>query len=131
MSERIVAWAASIVVVVIVAVGLYIVGLPETERLRRLDAHRVSDLRLLSEHIRLYADEHGELPEDLDALLAGTRLSRLPRDPGSDASYAYEPSEQTYELCATFDRVADEPDHFWNHPVGTHCFELKAGVDTD
>ena len=81
-----------------------------------------------------YWDPNTRLPTSLDELAEDQRTRVNTIDPGSAESYEYRTlGEETYELCATFDRESPAPTgrsstDFWRHEAGRQCFELN--VDT-
>ena len=120
--------------------GLWVVGSPQGERLRKLDERRVQQLQSIERAIdRLVRGPYDERSTDgpapmirpLPATLEEVRADALPdrppiADPETGAPYGYRVTgESSYELCATFDRARDEDDDVqWNHPAGPHCFAI-------
>ena len=129
----------SVIAVVIAAVvgGLLLLGSPAEERLLRLDIRRVNDLKLISRGIDAYWTQNKRLPVSLDELLQQP-LPKLNlsdksfRDPTTEQVYEYHTvGENTYELCATFQRDSaresqEQNRDFWSHGAGRQCFELVA-----
>ena len=121
--------AAVAAVVIAIVAGLILVGTPGEQRLRRLDGQRIGDLRRLVVAIDRFWDDTGALPPTLELLVDGRRLSRLPRDPATEADYEYRVIEGSrYELCANFDRPSAESDDFWSHGDGEKCFSFDAAT---
>lgn len=125
--------AVSAVVFVVVAAigyGLYVAGSPSEARLRRLDERRVQDLRSLRSLTDAYWAREGRLPTSLQELRSTDTAGF--RDPVSGEPYRYRTtSDSTYELCARFDRPAENGRlgpliAFWRHGQGEHCYPLKA-----
>jgi hypothetical protein len=56
------------VVVAVVTGGIILIGSPTQERMRRLDAQRVADLRAVASAVDLYWTRHGSLPPSLEEL---------------------------------------------------------------
>jgi hypothetical protein len=128
-AHRIVALASGAAVIVAVAAGLWVVGSPGEQRLRRLDDRRVSDLRQIAYAVLGRWNERQSLPAGTADLADGLYLARLPADPVTEAAYEYRvTSEREFELCAVFDRPArqDEAGDFWYHEAGRHCFAFDA-----
>ncbi len=135
--ERILAIAASAVVVVAVVAGLIVLGSPQEERSRLLDARRVADLQQIVAAIEDHHAREQGLPAALDGVVSGRDLPWL-RDPSTGERYEYRVvDERRYELCAAFDRDAEpapvprrhgHPD-FSGHAAGRHCFEVIVGRD--
>jgi hypothetical protein len=118
-------------VVAAIVAGLFLIGSPSAERLRRLDEIRVRDLTQLSHGIDLYWQREEKLPPSIDALATAPGVPfRSTMDPSTSEPYAYRALDATrYELCAVFeaeDADGDYSDRFWAHGVGRTCFELNA-----
>lgn len=129
--------AATVIAAGALVWGAFLVGSPNSERLRKLDERRIEDLAAIENAIERHCVgpssswEDGrptivsQLPatlDDLAALAADHRPSVV--DPARNVPYEYrviDPS--TYELCATFDLPRDVDDNArWNHPKsGRHC----------
>ena len=134
-------WSTSIIVAGSLIGGLFVVGSPSTERIRRFDAQRASDVKIISEEVFNVTVGTGwrspatplalkqPLPRSLDEVRAGAR-QRQPRiiDPKTNAAYEYQVlGESTFRVCATFEQNRDEAgDVGWNHPTGRHCFDFDA-----
>jgi hypothetical protein len=126
---------ASIVVILAVGWGFYLVGSPSARRLMRLDDRRLQDLQTIAREIQIMVvnpNERGTLKEPLPKTLAEAaqraRNERVnPRDPETAEPYGYAlKDETTYELCATFAKPRDWDSRvFWNHPAGAHCFTIN------
>lgn len=130
--NRVAAMVTSIAVLIVVIAAFQLLGSPTDQRLQRLDERRVSDLQQLAHAVDTYHAQRDALPEDLEALVDGRRLSRMPTDPSSDQPYRYEPlADDRYRLCASFARASDpeSPPEFWQHTAGTTCFEFEATED--
>jgi len=134
-------WSTSIVVAASLIGGLFVVGPPSTERLRRFDAQRAVDIKIISEEVFNVAVGPAwrspatplaikePLPRSLDEVLVGAR-QRRPRitDPKTNAAYEYQVlGESTFRVCANFEQARDEvADVAWNHPAGRYCFDFDA-----
>jgi type II secretory pathway pseudopilin PulG len=133
-----------VIVVILVAVvyGLFLSGIPTSERQRRLDERRVVDLQSISNAIDQYYSVSGKrLPVTLEDMQAYPSIY-IPSlvDPVTGAPYEYSSvTTSTYELCAMFDTEAVGTDTaakyaqmglstVWVHPTGRTCFSLKAHV---
>jgi len=130
--NRVAAMVTSIAVLIVVIAAFELLGSPTDQRLQRLDERRVSDLQQLAQAVDTYHAQRDALPEDLEALVDGRRLSRLPTDPASDQPYRYEPlADHRYRLCASFARASapESPPAFWQHDAGSSCFEFEATDD--
>lgn len=140
--HRAYAGIASVIVLTALVWGFFVVGSPLSERARKFDERRITDLRLI--HSAILDVVHAGRPnwvndlvprlqeplpvtlEDVAASASYERLSIV--DPETGAPYAYRiTGESTYDLCADFRTVRDTPfDIAWNHPAGTHCFRFDA-----
>jgi hypothetical protein len=134
-------WCTSTIVAACLVGGLFVVGPPATERLRRFDAQRTADIKMISEEVfnatvgtawrnaATTLSIKQPLPRTLDEVLAGAR-QRRPRitDPKTGTAYEYQVlGESTFRVCASFEQVRDEAgDVAWNHPAGRHCFDFDA-----
>lgn len=124
-ARGVVAAAAVALVVGAIGVGVYVIGPPAEQRLRRLDEQRVQDLTVLREQVRTYFGVNKRLPASVGEL-------KLPddatRDPVTGQPYGYRSTGgNAFELCADFDRP-NEPERFrfanngFNHGAGHTCF---------
>src|SRR5690606_26750206 len=99
-----------------------------------LDERRLQDLDTIRAAVNGYWRQSGRLPGSLDEARPGLLAFA---DPVSGEPYEYRVTgEQTYELCATYDRAytPEEPQlalRFWPHPAGRHCFALDASGARD
>jgi hypothetical protein len=127
---RIFVIASTLLVVVVVAAGVYLIGSPREARVRSLDHQRIETLMRLSGAVQSYRYEHDALPSSLAAASQaepGIRPADL-IDPESGAPYEYRTTgRETYELCAQFDgpAAADEEVR-WRHGPGRACFPFTA-----
>jgi hypothetical protein len=127
---RIVGTLLTVLVVVAVAIGIGILGSPADERVRQLDQRRVEDLDRISRAVDVYWTRRQQLPSVVEDLRETGVL--VPSDPISGAPYEYRPLEEnTYELCAQFERPSSEPgrpgiEGFWSHGNGRQCFRREA-----
>ena len=129
--SRIGAWACSGVVVITIIAGLALSGMPSEQRFKRLDERRVSDLRRLTRSLYSYWDTHDTFPADLDVLLDGQHLSRMPLDPVSGLPYEYQlDTPSRYHLCARFDRSSshEKSSNFWAHEGGQRCYSFTVAA---
>jgi hypothetical protein len=123
--HRLAAYASMAVVVTAIAVGLYFSGSPAEQRLVRFDERRVEDLRSLASALSRHVVDTGALPERLEALVDGRRLTRTPRDPATGEPYEYTiTGQRAFALCAEFSRPSQDElrEDFWAHGQGRTCF---------
>ncbi len=144
-----------VICVVLAAViwGFFIVGSPKTERLRKFDERRISDLQSIQSEIINYWQQKNRLPETPDDLRDDIRGITIPKDPESSAPYEYKKSgEAKFFLCAIFDlpnvnrnvrslnQVYSKPialpapgsyaggitvSEIWDHEAGRICFDRQ------
>lgn len=125
--DRVAALVSSTAVGIAVVFGLLIAGSPEEQRLKRLDEARLQDLQQLARVIDAYWTDHAALPDTLDELVDGRRLSELPTDPVTDLAYEYSATQaNVYRLCATFELPSQfrRTRQFWQHSDGRTCYDF-------
>lgn len=139
---------AAIAVVGSVIGGFLIVGTPVTQRNRRFDERRVSDLGAVQNEVINYWTQKNKLPENIEGLRDPTRGFEPPYDPQTDRAYEYKIlTPLSFELCAAFateqnarDRsgtyapppmyFGKEPVNFsWAHGKGRFCFSRTIDPD--
>ncbi|MCC7265015.1 MAG: hypothetical protein IT369_21060 [Candidatus Latescibacteria bacterium] len=129
-------WIASGAVALALIGSFALLDSPSQERVRRLDARRVEDLRLLAGAVDLHWSRAGALPLALEDLTREPGYPPLPADPETGAPYEYRALEAgRYELCAGFSQGSGEgpaltPADFWSHAAGRQCFQLEAKKPT-
>lgn len=131
------------VVAVSVVAGFFIIGSPQSERLRRFDNQRVSDLQTIQGQIIYYWQNKEKLPAKLNDL-QDTISGYVPaKDPETSADYVYQiKGVMEFALCANFNLPSLEgsspyielptypsqyypktADSNWEHGAGYTCFE--------
>lgn len=129
-------WVASGAVVLSLIGSFALLDSPSQERVRRLDARRVEDLRMLAGAVDLHWSRGGTLPAALNELTQEPGYPSLPADPETGSPYEYRTLDgDRYELCASFargsgDAPAEAPGDFWSHGAGRQCFQLEAKKPT-
>ena len=134
-------WGSSVIVVGCMIVGFMAVGSPGAERLRRFDAQRLTDIKIIREETFNITGGTGwrnpavaltktqPLPATLQDVRANSR-QRQPRvlDPETGKPYEYSVTgDSTFRVCANFADARNEPaDIAWNHPAGRYCFDFDA-----
>lgn len=122
---------ASLTVVAVLAIALWVVGSPAAQRDARLDQRRTEDLQRVERAVVAHWEANGSLPADLAALARVPGQSLPLNDPAGGPAYSYEPTgSRTYRLCASFvTDTADDPrtrrgaNEDWLHAVGPKCFD--------
>ena len=131
-------FAYTIIAIVAAAViaSFFIVGSPATERVRRFDERRVSDLQSIQFSIVRFWQQKERLPSSLEELQDDISGFRAPSDPETREPYEYRIAHNlTFELCAIFVLASDESRFSlepaseralsvnWAHKAGRTCFE--------
>jgi hypothetical protein len=133
----------SVVVLVSIIVGFFVVGTPADQRMRRFDEERVSDLQMIQSEIIVYWKQKEALPENLLSLENDITGFRIPTDPDTEKPYEYRVvGDLKFELCATFQKESDKNAgiHYeyyspydakqnWEHKAGRFCFEREIDPD--
>jgi hypothetical protein len=126
---------AIVIAVASASAGLYAVGRPAEERMRRADDRRIDDLAAIEAAAAVYFKRHGRLPDSLDELgpEGGVKLERW--DPsGTDYEYRVT-APHAYELCATFVRESEPGRNWrgadWAHGPGRVCFPKTVKQSTE
>lgn len=135
--QRTFAGIAVAIVLLALGWGLWLVGSPASERLRKFDERRVEDLRVVQSEINNIVYGIGRpdiprvltspIPATLEEVAANARYQRPNiQDPETQEPYGYRVINTThYELCATFHYLRDDQyDVQWNHPAGHACFTI-------
>lgn len=101
--QRTVAAAATLAVIAAIIAGFFIVGSPATQRARRFDERRVSDLQSIQYQTINYWQNKNRLPAKLDDLKDNISGYTPPLDPETQQPYEYTVrSALAFELCADF-----------------------------
>jgi len=107
---------------------------PGTQRMRRMDTRRETDLNAIESAVNDYWKRHAELPANLARLESEPGIHIVASDPQSGQSYSYEVTTlKTYQLCAEFalDSKTEPRTNMmpstagWAHAAGRQCFDLS------
>lgn len=146
-AAKTVAWAVSLVVLISIIGGFFLIGSPKTQRLMRFDQERVNDLQSIQWQIVNYWQQKEVLPNSLIQLDDPISSYIVPTDPQSGEEYTYRVTENlTFELCAVFNNESSgvgstapravkiaEPFSLegsnWQHGAGEVCFERTIDPD--
>lgn len=129
-SGRILLAVTLIAVIAAVAAGLVVLGSPSAQRSRRLDRKRVADLQMMTLLIDNYASSNRRLPESSGELDGAAGSAARSFDPVTAQEYEYRPgTDNSYELCAVFERSSGARQGVWDHGAGRRCFQRQAKVD--
>lgn len=132
--QRLAGVIGAVALAAVLGIGFWMVGMPGTRRLERLDERRLSDLQRIHREIQrvvLDPDRPGELRQSLPiSLEEAGRLAVFEElttsDPASGEPYGYRVLDaRTYELEATF-ALPRQAEHevFWNHSAGRTTFRI-------
>lgn len=135
-------YIVSIIAGIAIIAGFFIAGSPKTERARRFDEQRISNLQMLQSEIVNYWQRKQVLPENLDALNDSIKGFSAPTDPSTKKAYTYMVNgPEAFVLCATFETnsVGDDVntprtmyggwEGNWDHKVGEECFSRSIDKD--
>ncbi|KKQ92923.1 MAG: hypothetical protein UT16_C0002G0013 [Candidatus Azambacteria bacterium GW2011_GWA2_39_10] len=146
-AKKVFIYAIIAIVAVAVAAGFFIVGSPQSERLRRFDDQRVSDLQIIQGQIIYYWQNKEKLPAMINDLKDPISGFNPGKDPQTGTDYIYEiKGDLEFALCANFNLPSKEylegakpyiefssrpypPQHIlssdsnWSHVAGLVCFE--------
>jgi len=130
------------VVGAIVVFGFYTAGLPQSQRLVRLDEQKISALQTIQNQVIEFWRAKNRLPLNLEELKSATLGITIPVDTQTDLPYQYLVlGNLKFKLCADFETsfnvetkdraisVSAYPDpyysgyQYWQHEIGDTCFE--------
>jgi len=136
---KILATALSVVTLGSIVAGFFIIGTPATQRNRRFDEQRVSDLQAIQNQITYHWTQKGSLPSNLTSLNDSISGFVASSDPETKAQYEFRVTgTTTFELCANFKTVGpasnlngprtlvyspnDPYSQSWSHKAEKTCF---------
>jgi hypothetical protein len=141
-SKRIKQFTVTVCVFILLSIigAFVVVGSPFTERFRRFDDQRVSDLQSIQWQVLSFWQQKGRFPKDLAELTDPISGYKAPVDPENAVSYEYAPGEgASFKLCAVFQlsnknqsavmRQSGYPvmiqngNESWSHNAGRVCFD--------
>lgn len=143
-------WSIIAIVTIVTIGGFLVVGSPQTERLRRFDDTRVSNLQFIQSELVNYWMNKSKLPAQLSDLQDSIRGLYLPKDPATNTDYEYQVTGPlSFTLCATFALPTtgnttaknapaapmpaglyyDGIDQNWQHAAGRVCFDRTIDKD--
>ncbi len=103
-AERLLAIAATVVIVAAVIAGIVLTEGPGTARAERFDQERLDNLNSLAQLIDGHYITHEALPESIAVFDTDANYDRFSSDPRTGTPYRYDIlSEASYRLCATFE----------------------------
>ncbi|MEI6296022.1 MAG: DUF5671 domain-containing protein [bacterium] len=129
---------ATVTIILSIVIGFYITGSPFTQRMRKFDDIRVSDLQSIQGQIVYYWQQKEVLPNNLTDLTDSISGFIAPTDPETKKDYTYEVSSTTaFKICANFNLTSEansintiypaiiDPrgkQESWSHKDGYQCF---------
>jgi hypothetical protein len=142
--SKTIAGSVSLLVLISVIAGFFIMGSPQTQRLLRYDQQRIYDLQSIQSQVTNYYQTTEALPEFLEKLQDPLIGARIQADPETGNEYEYtKTGDLTFELCAIFSLplpgfdtdTADLSDwrvrelrqtaQDWPHGAGRTCFDRE------
>jgi hypothetical protein len=137
--RKVVAWTTIVLAVAALAVSLFLIGSPATQRARNNDSQRVNNLQMLESQVVSYWQTKGRLPDQLTDLADGTISGSLPvpTDPVTHNVYGYQRTgDRSYRFCADFQTASEDGGKSiverpyggtnistWDHSAGRTCFD--------
>lgn len=133
-------WTVILVVAASIVAGFFVIGSPQSERMRKFDQQRVENLTILQSEIINYWRQKNQLPEKLDVLKNDITGFIPPADPENNTPYDYRVIDKlSFELCADFkissknmpqpviqapptSALYYEQNQNWPHGIGHTCF---------
>jgi len=135
----------TVVIVLASIIGAFAyIGSPMSQRMKRFDQLRISDLQNIQGQVINYWQKKGELPryiEDVEDSISGYEV---PTDPKTEKRYEYSATgKRDFALCAVFELSTEEsnrgmeksrtPYYYdglnWDHKKGKHCFDRTVDED--
>lgn len=102
--NKLIALAASVVMLASIVSGFFIIGSPAEQRKMRFDERRVNDLQILQSQIISFWRQKERLPSALDELKSDISGFVPPKDPSLKIVYEYRTlGRLEFELCANFE----------------------------
>ena len=138
-------WMVIVLVIAAAISGIMVAGLPQSQRLKRIDEQRIFNLQDIQGHIIAYWQSKNKLPANPDDLRDDISGFIPPTDPQTDQTYEYAVLKPlSFRLCAVFETSNREDmlplavgfrepkqalpypayeETVWTHDKGRACFE--------
>lgn len=137
------AYCSSAFIILAFGLGFFVMGSPYTQKEKRFDAVRVSDLQGIQYQIIAYWQAKQKLPAVLADLNDPLKGFTVPVDPKTKEQYTYTvKGKLSFEICATFSKETPKgadisrvpspmyafpyknggTDEIWDHTAGQVCF---------
>ena len=135
----------TILAIVTIVAGFFIVGTPEQARLQRFDAQKVSDLQNIQSQVVYYWQAKQVLPSAMNDLNNSLNYGSDPIDSQTGEPYVYQATgELSFKLCAAFNAESRASQNVyyesratmpvptggkemmqdnWQHGMGQVCFD--------
>lgn len=138
--SRLVAILTSVIILISIIGGFFLVGSPAKQRLMRFDEQRVQDLQMIQGQIINHWTQKAKIPKMLAELNDSVSGFVVPMDPETKQPYEYQiKTEHDFVLCATFANKSDAKNgrygmmatpsfvgggmvENWSHESGYTCF---------
>ncbi|MFA7216679.1 MAG: DUF5671 domain-containing protein [Candidatus Paceibacterota bacterium] len=140
-------WLVSSLVLVILSIvlGFVVIGSPKTQRLKKYDMQKVSDIQQLQSEVVSFWQINGELPKSLPELKDQYGYVSL-NQPQSEKPYEYSTlSLKSFEICADFSFKSEKNNLYsrsiidtkynyntpsdWSYDQGRSCFTYVINED--
>ncbi len=140
-----VGYGTTLLVVLTIVAGFFIVGTPQQARQHRFDSQKINDLQTIQSQVVSYYQAKQKLPTSLGDLNNSLSYEVIPTDPQSGEDYGYRVTTPPYsfEVCATFNSSGSSNQYNtvvarpttpvsthtaggfdnWQHEAGQTCFE--------
>ncbi|TAJ14921.1 hypothetical protein EPO56_01480 [Patescibacteria group bacterium] len=134
-NSKIIGGIVTLIVLITVIGGFFIIGSPQSQRSIRLDQERVYNLQNIQYQVTYYWQQKQKLPTEIADLEDPLMGFVAPRDPETGVMYVYEVIDaMSFKLCADFALPSQTPKNSvpvraemqnenWQHEKGQKCFE--------
>ncbi|HEY4521445.1 MAG TPA: DUF5671 domain-containing protein [Candidatus Paceibacterota bacterium] len=125
-------WATSVLVVVSIVAGFFIIGTPWQAREYRFDEERINSLQQIQSQIVYYWQGKQQLPSTLADLTDTISGFVAPSDPQTGQPFTYERTgELSFKLCATFNAPTQQNAASRAYPMATTPYTMEKGAPAD
>ncbi|MEK7635412.1 MAG: DUF5671 domain-containing protein [Patescibacteria group bacterium] len=139
-SRKIWSMGVGLIILVAIILGFSVLGSPQSQRLVRYDAQKITDLQNIQYQVISYWQTNGKLPTSLSDVASSDQYNIIPKDPQTQTTYEYQKTDvMTFNLCAEFNKENLNVQNFgdfgpvygkgeiiqntnWNHSAGRQCF---------
>lgn len=128
-------FGATVLAVIVIIAGFFIVGTPAQARLARFDEQKVNDLQNIQGQVVNYWQAKQKLPTVLSDLNNSLSYGPLPVDPQTGQPYTYQATGAlSFKLCADFNaqgRPNQQSRYAYPMPVGVIDSGIKSMMQPD